>query len=307
VTTRRHYRSFIDDSARWDRLALRDGDIIITTPAKSGTTWTQMCCALLIFQEPVPPAPLAVLSPWLDMLTSPIDEVVADLDAQMHRRFIKTHTPLDGLPWDPRVTYICVGRDPRDAAISMENHMANTNLEAVLTARASAVGLDDLSLDDMPLPPPDDPVERFWQWVDGSGGHEERSPGLASVLEQLQTYWDARHEPNVALFHYADLQADLAGQLRRLAHVLSIEVPDDRWDALVHAATFEEMKARADHLAPDTTHKIWQDNSRFFHQGRSGRWRDVIDERDLPRYEARVAGLAEPDLARWAHEGGPVA
>ena len=50
------------------------------------------------------------------MLTRALDDVVADLDAQTHRRFIKTHTPLDGLPHDPRVTYIGVGRDPRDVA-----------------------------------------------------------------------------------------------------------------------------------------------------------------------------------------------
>ena len=40
------------DSARWEGLELRPGDIIVATPAKSGTTWTQMICALLIFQDP---------------------------------------------------------------------------------------------------------------------------------------------------------------------------------------------------------------------------------------------------------------
>jgi aryl sulfotransferase len=30
--------------------------------------------------------------------------VFADLEAQTHRRFIKTHTPLDGIPNDPTVT-----------------------------------------------------------------------------------------------------------------------------------------------------------------------------------------------------------
>lgn len=35
---------------------------------------------------------------------------------------IKTHTALDGLPWDDRVTYVCVGRDPRDVALSWDNH-----------------------------------------------------------------------------------------------------------------------------------------------------------------------------------------
>ncbi len=36
-------------------------------------------------------------------------------------------TPLDGLVLDDRVSYICVGRDPRDAAVSMLYQSANMN------------------------------------------------------------------------------------------------------------------------------------------------------------------------------------
>ena len=61
-------------------------------------------------------------------------EVFADLAAQTHRRFIKTHTPLDGIPNDPTVTYICVGRHPRDVALSMDHHIDNTDSRAFLEA-----------------------------------------------------------------------------------------------------------------------------------------------------------------------------
>src|SRR4051794_1067722 len=92
------YRSTVRDSRRWDHLHLRPGDIVVSTPPKSGTTWMQMICALLVHQTPVLPDSLDRLSPWIDSLTRPLDEVVADLDGQHHRRVIKTHTPLDGLP-----------------------------------------------------------------------------------------------------------------------------------------------------------------------------------------------------------------
>jgi hypothetical protein len=35
----RRYRGFMADSDRWRRFAFRDGDIVITTPSKCGTTW----------------------------------------------------------------------------------------------------------------------------------------------------------------------------------------------------------------------------------------------------------------------------
>ena len=55
---------------------------------------------VLVFQTPMLRRPLDRISPWLDMITREREDVVADLDAQTHRRFIKTHTPLDGLPID---------------------------------------------------------------------------------------------------------------------------------------------------------------------------------------------------------------
>src|SRR5262245_17758689 len=100
-----------------------------------------MICALLVFQSPSFGEALDVISPWLDMLTRDRDSVLADLDAQQHRRFIKTHTPLDGLPWDPRVTYIEVGRDLRDVFLSWDNHMENMDIVNVIAAREKAVGL----------------------------------------------------------------------------------------------------------------------------------------------------------------------
>ena len=48
------YRSDDEDSGRWSGFPFRDGDIVISTRSKSGTTWMQMICALLIFQTDGP-------------------------------------------------------------------------------------------------------------------------------------------------------------------------------------------------------------------------------------------------------------
>src|SRR5690242_13705510 len=123
------YRIGHQDNSRWDGFVFRPGDIVISTRSKSGTTWMQMICALLVFQDPVLRAPLAALSPWLDWLVTPRDEVVGRLEAQRHRRFIKTHTPLDGVPLDPRATYIVVARHPLDMAVSLYHQGDNLDRE----------------------------------------------------------------------------------------------------------------------------------------------------------------------------------
>ncbi len=300
MRTLRRYHSFIADSARWEGFSFREGDLLISTPPKCGTTWTQMICALLIFQTPELPKPLDRLSPWLDQLLRPADAVLADLEAQEHRRFIKTHTPLDGLPFDERVTYIAVARDPRDIALSWDNHLANINFEAMLALRQSAVGLEDLAEHGLPGPPPPSPRERFWQWVDAP---DTELAGLAATLHHLSTFFEARHEPNVILLHYGDLKEDLDGQMRRLAARLSIQVSEEQWPALVRAATFEEMKRRHRETGPNMTEPVWLDGSRFFHRGRHGEWRDLLDAADLRRYETRVRELVGAELSDWVHRG----
>ena len=79
------YRSLIQDSARWTGFELRPSEIVISAPAKCGTTWTQMLCALLVFDGPDFPMPLNQMSPWLDQTTRSIDDVRALYRAQRHR------------------------------------------------------------------------------------------------------------------------------------------------------------------------------------------------------------------------------
>jgi aryl sulfotransferase len=290
------------DSDRWRRFSARAGDIIISTPAKSGTTWMQMICALLIFQRTTFDRSLDLISPWLDMQIREIGDVIADLEAQQHRRFIKTHTPLDGLRYEAAVTYICVGRDPRDVAISWAHHSDNVNHEALFTARERAVGNEDLA--EMYRdwePAPTDSLARFWRWVDDSREGELRHVNLASTMHHLATFWEVREQPNVLLVHYADLRRDLEGEMRHIAQRLDIDIDEDRLPDLVAAAGFDTMRERADEIVPDSTQGILQNNRAFFHSGGNGQWKELLDEAGRHRYAERVKQLAPPDLIEWAH------
>lgn len=288
------------DSARWDGFARRPGDILVCTAYKAGTTWTQMICALLIFQTPRLPRPLAELSPWFELRLYPREELHARYAAQSHRRFIKTHTPLDGLPWDPAVTYLVCGRDPRDIFISMQNHKENQNLAQVVEILRSRG-------ESLP-PPPDVPTDldgAFQAWMTrGSFPWEQDGYPFWSVFHHVETFWAQRHLPNVHFLHYADLKADLEGEMRRLAGVLGIDVPEARWPSLVEAAGFEAMKRNADQTAPDTDLGMWRDNAGFFHTGESGRGRALLGPESLDCYARVTAARKPPEMIAWLERGG---
>ncbi len=297
------YQSFLTDTARWDGFRFRPGDIIISTPAKCGTTWTQMICALLIFQTPELPRSLDLLSPWLEMRLRRRRDVWDLYEAQTHRRFIKSHTPFDGLPVDERITYICVGRDPRDVALSWNAHMNNLDFDAMFDALGAAIEPDDY-FEPPRIPPEFDNLrDAVRYWVDDPTPPEEVAMSLAGLIHHLAGFWAARDRDDVVLLHYDDLQTDLEGEMRRLANRLAIEVPEERWPTLVKAATFDDMRRRATERAPDTQNRIWKSTTDFFHRGTSGQWGDVFDAELAAHYEDRVRELAPPDLAAWLHRG----
>ena len=298
------YRSVVSDSARWDGFPFRAGDVVISTPPKCGTTWMQRLVALFVFDGVELPAPLSNISPWLDMQLAPLPDVLKLLEAQRHRRFIKTHAPLDGIPYDDRVTYVCVGRDPRDVAVSSAHHMANMNIDRFMEARAAAVGLDDLAELGVRQPGAGEPPSREAQlrsWIEDDSNVTLMS--LTFTVRHLSSCWERRNWHNVALFHYDDLLADLPGQLQRLARALDVDLPDDRLAELADAATFEAMKSRADDIAPNTDISLWHDNTSFFRRGTSGQWRETWTGEDLLAYERRLSELASPELTAWLHSG----
>ncbi len=287
------YRSSDEDSARWLGFSYRPGDIVISTRSKSGTTWMQMICALLVFQTPELPAPLDRLSPWLDWLVRPREEVVAALEAQQHRRFIKTHTPLDGVPLDPRATYVVLARHPLAAAVSLFHQ--GDNLDRARLRQLT--GKSEPERAPAPRPP-----LREWllSWIGRDVDPRLELDSLPGVMWHLSDAWARRDAANVVLAHYDDLSADLEGQMRQLAARLEIPVPEALWPDLVAAAGFEAMRDRAARVAPDPG-GVLTDSAAFFRRGRSGAGRALLTENELHHYLDRTVELAPPDLLAWLH------
>lgn len=280
------YLGPITDTSRWQNFRHRPDDIFICTPPKCGTTWTQAICAMLVFGKADHGTMPGMISPWIDAQFAPIEEYLKQVDAQTHRRFLKTHTPLDGIPYFPSCQYLVVFRDPRDVYFSMLNHRDNM--------------IDvELAFSTFPSGP-----TAFRDWL-----YKVREPGtwdsqvLDSLVHFFKTYWQYRDVPNIHLFHYSDMKRDLKGTIAAMAKALAVDVDDAALTEMANAGTFASMKRNAAQYAPESGRGFWKAETNFFARGANQQWRDALSAADLAAFDARLAELLPPDQARWLVNG----
>src|SRR4051794_30895072 len=151
------------DSTIWNDFKFREDDIIIGTYAKSGTTWMQQIIAQLIFNGQSD-LEVSDMSPWLDLRIPEANIKLELLENQAHRRFIKTHLPVDALVFSEKAKYIYIGRDGRDVLWSLYNHHANAS-QVMYDALNNSPGLVG-----PPLEPAPADIREYWRaWVDRGG------------------------------------------------------------------------------------------------------------------------------------------
>jgi aryl sulfotransferase len=302
----REYRTATMDSHRWDNFKPRADDIVVGTYAKCGTTWTQQIVQLLIFQDP-DPRPVIQIAPWLDRVLTPIEQSLATLEAQTHRRSVKTHMPFDAVPIYEGVKYIHVGRDGLDASMSLHNHLFNFRPEH--KARRAELAKGDSRLRPVgDADTPSDPRQYFLNWIESAEKYSRDGYGVdLPFFEFENTYWREHRRPNVLFVHYNDLKADLEAEMRRIADFLELEVSQSVWPSLVKAATFDDMKKNGASLMPGAD-SVWDKGAdRFFNEGTNERWKAILKADDVARYHALATKKWSKATAAWVTSGRRVA
>jgi aryl sulfotransferase len=278
------------NSTVWNDFKFRDDDVVIATYAKSGTTWTQQIVGQLIF-EGVEGIDVPTLSPWVDMRIMP-PEAIKGLEAQMHRRFVKTHLPADAMIISPKAKYLFVGRDGRDVVWSLYNHFikAKPEIYDMLNNTPGRVGPEIGR-------PPASVHEYYKQWFAGDGFP------LWAFWENIRTWWDVRHLPNVKLMHYNDMKRDLTGSIREIADFLGIAIDEAKFPAVLRHCSFDYMKAHAELSAP-LGGTIWEGGAgTFINKGTNGRWHDTLTPAEIRAYESRAIAELGADCAAWLEMG----
>lgn len=290
-TKTREMQSHHFDSTVWNDFRFRDGDVIVATYGKAGTTWTQQIVGQILFDgdESVD---LGQMSPWLDLRVPPKEVKLGMMEAQTHRRFLKTHLPVDALVFSPRAKYLYIGRDGRDVVWSLFNHHVNANdaWYAALNDTPGRVG------------PPmertsDDVVTYFRKWLERDGYP------FWPFWENVRSWWAIRNLPNVSFVHFGNLKRDLGGEMRRIAGFIGAPVDEARWATVVEHCTFDYMKHHAEKSAP-LGGVLWEGGAgTFINKGVNGRWRELLTAEDNRNYEERALKELGAECAHWLATG----
>jgi aryl sulfotransferase len=282
------------DSTIWNDFRFRDDDIVIATYAKAGTTWTQQIVGQLLFDGD-PNLQVAEMSPWLDLRVPPKEVKLPIVEAQTHRRFLKTHLPVEALRFSPTAKYIYIGRDGRDVVWSMYNHHANANQlwYQALNDTPGRVG--------PPIEPPPADIKQYWrEWLDRDG-HP-----FWPFWENVRSWWQIRELENVKLIHFANLKRDMAEEMRRIAEFLEIPINESQWELILEHCSFDWMKKHAAKSVP-LGGAFWDGGAEvFIHQGVNGRWADVLSGEESREYEQRAETELGGACARWLATGETV-
>lgn len=279
------------DSTIWNDFQFRDDDIIIATYAKSGTTWMQQIVAQMLFNGD-PNLAVAEMSPWLDLRIPPKQVKLPLVEAQTHRRILKTHLPADALVYSSKAKYIYIARDGRDVVWSMYNHHANANQAwyAALNDTPGRVG--------PPIEQPPADIREYWrEWMD-KDGHP-----FWPFWENIRAWWQLRTLPNILFVHFNDLKRDMPGQMRRIAQFLNIPIDEARWPTILEYCSFDWMKQNAAKSVP-LGGAFWDGGAEvFINKGINGRWTDTLSADASAEYEARAVSELGPECARWLASG----
>jgi aryl sulfotransferase len=258
---------------------------------RAGTTWVQQIVAQLLFngQEGLE---VAEMSPWLDLRVPPKEEKLPEVEAQQHRRFLKTHLPVDALVFSPKAKYLYIGRDGRDIVWSFYNHHATAN-EVWYEALNDTPGRVGPPIEK----PPASIRQYFNDWLDKDGYP------VWPFWENIKSWWDIRHLPNVLFVHFAKLKEDMPGQIRRIAKFIEIPIDETKWDAILKHCSFEYMKKNATKSTP-LGGIFWKGGAKVFvYKGKNGRWRDTLTVEECRKYERMAKEKLGEACAHWLATG----
>ncbi|MCX4246734.1 sulfotransferase domain-containing protein [Paraliomyxa miuraensis] len=281
------------------RMQWRDGDVVVSVPAKSGTTWTMNIVHQLRTGGDADFEDVYVEVPWLEFVERPgqtPNERLHQWEAMptTRRRAFKSHAAPPMLPYvepgQTDVRYVVVLRNPEEALVSLKPF-----IEQHSPAFFELWGA---------------PKEVFLR--DDFATFFDEVLGGARIVDALfgflAAWWPLRNRPNVLMIHFTELKRDHEGSIRRIADFLGEHPSETQWPAILEHCSFSWMKANQRKFElPVVTDVPVLDPGAMIRKGQVGTARDDgMTEAIAARVRTRGAEILDDPVAmEWYYRGGP--
>jgi hypothetical protein len=287
------------DVTMQQEIAWRDGDIVISVPVKSGTTWTMNIVHQLRTGGDADFADVYAEVRWLEFVPSPDanrDDLLAAFEAlpRDRRRAFKSHSSPPDLPYlapgtGPDVRYLVVMRNPDEAVASMRPFIAGHSdawFDLWQVPKDEIVGPD---------------LATFVEML--------AAPMTGAIFGFLAEWWDLRGNDNVLFVHFNDLKLEHEATVRRIADFLGFEIRDDTLPAILEYTSFPWMKAHEDKFEGRTISEVrLLDSGAMIRKGRIGA---SAEDGVTPEMSAMIRDLGsrvvtDARALEWCYRGGPL-
>ena len=289
------------DPAIQQRIEWRDGDVVVSVPPKSGTTWTMNIVHQLLTGGTDAFDDIYAEVPWIEFLAHPGEthQDVADRIAEMprgRRRAFKSHSAPPDIPFvargaGPDVKYVVIFRHPEEALVSFRPFLAQ-HAEEWHELWGMPHGL--LSRPDFP--------SFYWDVIDAHG-MQVRFFGF------LQAWWPLRNRDNVLFLHYSDMKRDHEASIRRIAAFIGAHPKPAQWPRILEYTSFAWMKQHEDKFeARSIAATPILRSGAMIRNGAAGAARaDGMTPAIAAHLEAAGRRICpERDAVDWFYSGGPL-
>lgn len=289
-------RREIQQLIRW-----RDGDVVISVPAKSGTTWTMNIVHQLFSGGTTAFRDIYEEVPWIEFLGrpgQPLQEVADRVEAmpRTRRRAFKTHSAPPDLPYlaagsSPEVKYLVVARNPEEALVSFWPFLA----------QHTDAWFDLWQVPRAALCRPD--FDAFYREVIDA----QQLHGM--FFGFLAAWWPLRTQKNVLFLHFSDMKREHEATIRKIAAFLGVEPSAAQWPAILEYTSFAWMKRHDAKFDAITAGAVPVLNSgAMIRKGESGNARHEGMSEAIAQHLRQIGTHICPDAEalRWFYEGGPL-
>mmetsp|Transcript_11032 Transcript_11032/g.25954 ORF Transcript_11032/g.25954 Transcript_11032/m.25954 type:complete len:314 (-) Transcript_11032:281-1222(-) len=214
------------------KIAWRDGDVVISVPMKSGTTWTMNIVHQLREKGDRGFEEIYDEVKWIETMRTPestVEEMAKVIDEMPENRprAFKTHASPPMLPFKESVKYIVVLRNPEEAVVSMKS----------FTQKHSPDFLTFWGMPPEAFQWPD--METYYNVIvrDGKMGVDKMLFGFAAE------WWKLRNKPNVLMLHYKEMVSDHEGSIKKISDFLGYgPYTKEEWSTILEVTSFPWMK-----------------------------------------------------------------